>query len=185
MIVIVEILGLDLSFLNNFLTGVSPNIYLQAFILLLGFIVLSEIVTFVMENIFVKLAKRTKTDLDDRLIKQTKNPISLLFIFIGIKLAVLHINVQDSLGVFLARVNSVLLIISVNTFDICGLMLFFLSDSDNDIFNSFKISFVFKLTKFVFKKFLNVKLVFSIIFKISFSFDSGQYNLISGITIFR
>ena len=102
-----------MGFLNNFLAGLTPNIYLQAFILLLGFIIIAEITVFVLENIFMKLAKKTKTDLDDKLLKQTKNPMSLLFIFLGIRLAVLHINVQDSLGVFLARINTVLLIISL------------------------------------------------------------------------
>ena len=87
-----DIFGIDLQILDTQLARLTPNIYLQAFMVLLLFFIIAELTTLILGKVFMQLAKKTKTSLDDRLITNIKNPLSLLFIFIGIKLAVNHIG---------------------------------------------------------------------------------------------
>ena len=53
-------------------------------IILIGFLILGWIVEHIFEHYFKKLAKKTKTKLDDEILKNVKKPIYILVIFFGL-----------------------------------------------------------------------------------------------------
>ena len=103
----------NIEFVNNFLIKTTPNKYLQALVIFLGFIFIAEFVMLIFEKLFIRIVKKTKTELDDQLVKKTKNPISFMFIFLGINLAIIHLNLQSTIGSFIYKINFALIIISI------------------------------------------------------------------------
>jgi small-conductance mechanosensitive channel len=83
-------------FNNTF--GFSDSIYgefIWSFILLIGFLILGWIVDHVFEHYFKKLAKKTKTKLDDEIIRNVKRPIYVLVIFFGLFFFVQNISILE------------------------------------------------------------------------------------------
>ncbi|MBU0757822.1 MAG: mechanosensitive ion channel family protein [Nanoarchaeota archaeon] len=63
------------------------NHFLEAAIILVGFFVISKSFLWIVQKVFLRIAKKTKTKLDDRLVESTNNPISFLLVVIGLRLA--------------------------------------------------------------------------------------------------
>ena len=61
--------------------------YIVAAIIFIVFLALSKLFLYIVEKIILAMTAKTKTKLDDMLIKRTQAPISWLLIFIGIKIA--------------------------------------------------------------------------------------------------
>ena len=71
------------------------NEYSYAAFILFGFIVLAFLLRYVYKVVFLRIAKKTKTDIDDKLFASTKWPLSLIVIFIGAKVAILTITLSE------------------------------------------------------------------------------------------
>ncbi len=78
--------------LNQLIVFLWKNQYAQSLIILITFFIVGKIVIFVFEKIFLRIAKKTKTLVDDLIVERTKKPISLLLFFIGIKLALIPLD---------------------------------------------------------------------------------------------
>ena len=71
----------------NDMFGFSNPIYgelIWSAIILVSFLILGWIIEHVFEHYFKKLAEKTKTKLDDEILKNVKRPIYILVIFFGI-----------------------------------------------------------------------------------------------------
>jgi small-conductance mechanosensitive channel len=71
------------------------NEYFVALLIFLGFVVIAKIIDFLLKTYAKKLAQKTKTDIDDLILKYTETPISILVIILGLyfafkKLSPLH-----------------------------------------------------------------------------------------------
>ena len=64
-------------------------------IILILFLIVGWIVEHIFEHYFKKLAKKTKTTLDDEIIKNVKRPIYILVIFLGIYYFIHNLSVLD------------------------------------------------------------------------------------------
>ena len=71
------------------LNQITTNKYLHSVIILLVFYAMSQLVVFLSQKIILKIAKRTKTEIDDLIVAKTNKPISFILILIGFRLAII------------------------------------------------------------------------------------------------
>lgn len=81
----------------NFLDPYIKNPYLRsALVLAIVFIVL-RIFIFIVEKIMLKLTMKTKTNIDDILLKKTSKPITFIVLLIGLRLAIEELPISQTL----------------------------------------------------------------------------------------
>ncbi len=73
---------------------IKNNIYLYALLILLVYILASKIALVIIEKIFLRIAKKTKTHLDDLILLKIKKPLSATIFLIGIHFAVIPLEVH-------------------------------------------------------------------------------------------
>lgn len=69
------------------------NPYLRALAILVGFFIILKIFVFVIERIVLKIASKTKTELDDKIIHESRKPISFIILLFGLKIALGGISI--------------------------------------------------------------------------------------------
>jgi len=89
------------------------NIYFDSFLILVLFYVLSKLVVLISKKIILKLAKKTKTEIDDIIIRKTNKPISLILLFIGIRLALLPLGIRQNIHSGINHIISSIVIVIV------------------------------------------------------------------------
>ncbi len=89
------------------------NVYIRAFLTLVIFFVLSKIVVYISEKIFLRLAKKTKTKVDDLIVEKTNKPVSFLLLMIGIVIAIQQIGLKSNIEFTVERILVSVIIISV------------------------------------------------------------------------
>lgn len=75
---------------------IGPNAYLQALVIALAFIAFGKIADWLLSRMIGRIASRSKTDIDDRLIDLLHRPIFLSFVLLGIGLATQRIELPDA-----------------------------------------------------------------------------------------
>lgn len=82
-----------------------PNMYINALLIIIGFFLISRIFQFLSEKVILALARKTTTDIDDKIIEGTRGPLSLLLLTIG-----LHIGTRSlHLGTFTETIANLIL----------------------------------------------------------------------------
>ncbi len=82
--------------------GLSPNNqyfyspYFDSIAILLIFFALSKLVVLISTKIILNLTKKTKTDIDDKIIIKTNKPVSLILLLVGIRLALLPLGINQT-----------------------------------------------------------------------------------------
>ena len=74
------------SFIGFLNTILNSNKYISATLILILFFFLAKLVVKVIEKIFMRLAAKTKTKVDDDIVLALRNPASLLILLVGFKL---------------------------------------------------------------------------------------------------
>jgi small-conductance mechanosensitive channel len=77
---------------NYFKYPIFSNVYFQALLIMIIFIIVAEIVFYILEKIFLKLTLKTKTKADDLIVEQTKYPLFYIVLFYGIKLGLVKLS---------------------------------------------------------------------------------------------
>lgn len=72
--------------------GLPDNKYIYALVILVTFFVISKLIVYISKKWFMKLAEKTKTMMDDRIVKKTNKPISLVLFLIGVRLALVPLD---------------------------------------------------------------------------------------------
>ena len=85
-----------MSFIE-YLSVLQQNKYAYSLIILIVFYIISQLVIIVSRNVVLKLTRKTKTDIDDLLVKKTNKPISLILILIGLRLAFLPLGIKQNI----------------------------------------------------------------------------------------
>ncbi len=75
--------------ITELLDGFTTNKYLQSVIIFLIFFLLSELFVILSKKVFLRLTKKTKTNIDDLIVSKTSKPISFILILVGARLAVI------------------------------------------------------------------------------------------------
>ncbi|MFH1054031.1 MAG: mechanosensitive ion channel domain-containing protein [Candidatus Woesearchaeota archaeon] len=110
-----------IDLINTHLTFLPEHRLLKSFILLVAFYVLSQLIVIIFEKIFLKIASRTKTDLDDQIVKVINRPLSFILLMVGIWLAVLSFGFAEKVETGLVNVIVTLVMISI-AFIISGVL---------------------------------------------------------------
>ena len=112
---------------------IAANKYLSAATIFVVFFILAKLILWVSEKFFLRLAKKTKSDLDDLLIKMTEKPISVLLLFIGARLAIIPLEIEGIPGEILAKfINS---LIAISLIYIAVLVVKIIADHWGDMFS--------------------------------------------------
>ncbi len=74
---------------------VGPNVYLQAAILAVVFIIIGKVADWIISGIIGRIAKRSSNDFDDGLVDILHRPIFLSFVLVGLGLATARIGMPD------------------------------------------------------------------------------------------
>ena len=75
---------------------IGPNVYLQAVAIAIAFIALGKIADWVLSRAIGRIASRSRTDVDDRLVDLVHRPIFLSFVLLGLGLATQRVGLPDA-----------------------------------------------------------------------------------------
>ena len=98
---------------EQYLALVQQNKYIYSLSILIVFYILSQLVVFVSRKIILQITRKTKTDIDDLVVRKTSKPISLILMLIGIRLALLPIGIKPSILDIIENTISSLVIIVI------------------------------------------------------------------------
>ena len=74
------------------------NQYLRALAVVVLVFVVLRIVLFIIEKVILRATRKTKTEVDDKFIKKSSAPFSLLIMFIGLSVAIRELEITQSVG---------------------------------------------------------------------------------------
>ena len=80
---------MDVTQIYNTIIG---NPYLKSLSILIIFFIIAKIVYIIFEKVFLRLAKKTKTEIDDLIVEKIRNPINFVLLLIGIRLALVPLE---------------------------------------------------------------------------------------------
>ncbi|MFT4303102.1 MAG: mechanosensitive ion channel family protein [Candidatus Woesearchaeota archaeon] len=99
--------------IKNFL---SINPYLEAIVYLAVFFILSKLIIYVFEKVFMRLAAKTETTLDDDIVAIMNKPLSWIIFLFGVKLFFVSLWEHNSWVVYLISfINSLMIIFAIST----------------------------------------------------------------------
>jgi|APSaa5957512576_1039674.scaffolds.fasta_scaffold07656_5 MscS family membrane protein len=97
----------------EFLDQSINNVYLRAFLYLVLTFVALRVVVFLLEKVVLKLTVKTKTNLDDLILKKTSKPITLLVLLVGLKISLLEFPFPEATALLISNLFITLLVISI------------------------------------------------------------------------
>ena len=74
----------------------GPNVYVQAAIIAVVFIVFGKVADWVISGVIGRFASKSDNEFDDRLVKLVHRPVFLSFVFIGLGLATRRIGMPET-----------------------------------------------------------------------------------------
>ncbi len=75
-----------------------PNNYLRALAIFIALFLILRIIIYIFGKVALKLTSKTKTDLDDKLLKKTSKPLTLLALLISLKITLTELNFSELLN---------------------------------------------------------------------------------------
>ena len=74
---------------------IGPNIYLQALIIALAFVLLGKIADWIISGIIGRFARKSSNNFDDQIIELVHRPVFVSFVLLGLSLATRRIELPD------------------------------------------------------------------------------------------
>jgi MscS family membrane protein len=90
--------------INSLFNLISSNKYVRSAIILFVFFFIAKSLAIIVEKIILKLTMKTKTEVDDLIVKKTNKPISLILLLMGIRLAIVPIGFIESAYTIIANI---------------------------------------------------------------------------------
>ncbi|TKJ17674.1 hypothetical protein CEE44_04040 [Candidatus Woesearchaeota archaeon B3_Woes] len=111
--------------INQITAYVTDYKYLQSLLIFVFFFIISKLVVYISEKHILKITAKTKTEVDDLIIKKINKPISFILLFVGIRLALVPLPVAEKALGHINHAVSSLVIIAVGyiVFDILNILL--------------------------------------------------------------
>ncbi|MBT4377108.1 mechanosensitive ion channel [archaeon] len=78
--------------------------YLRALVLLIVSFIILRVAVFILEKIILKLTIKTKTNLDDLILKKSNNPLTWIIFFIGLKISFTELPFNEVTSLILQRI---------------------------------------------------------------------------------
>ncbi|MFC1666140.1 mechanosensitive ion channel family protein [Nanoarchaeota archaeon] len=109
--------------LDNFI----QNQYLKAIIILILVFLILKIVVFILEKVILRATRKTKTDVDDKIIEKTSKPFSFIIFLIGLRIAINELSFSpEILGVISKLIYSgIVLVIGYITYIVVDILISF------------------------------------------------------------
>lgn len=82
---------------EQYIIILQQNKYIYSLSLLVMFYILSQFAVFLSQKVILRITGRTKTDIDDLIVKRTNKPISLILLLIGFRLALFPLGIKQSI----------------------------------------------------------------------------------------
>ncbi len=101
------------NFLNQVYFGNTMDRYLYFFLIVIAAVVIARMVYYVFKNSARRMAKRTRTNLDDVIIDFVEEPITLLFVIGGVFFAFKILVMTPSTGKFVGQVIFIVFLLAV------------------------------------------------------------------------
>ncbi|MEJ2268038.1 MAG: hypothetical protein P8X70_03110, partial [Nanoarchaeota archaeon] len=99
------------------------NNYLRAILIIVLIFISLKIFVFILEKIILKFTKKTKTDIDDIIVKKSSKPLSAIILLTGIRFALNEIPIQEGVyGIVTKIIYSFLIVLG-------GYLVYFIADS--------------------------------------------------------
>ncbi len=92
---------------------IQQNKYVYSIVVFVVFYLLSQLVVIISRKVILRLTKRTKTDIDDLIVRKTNKPVSIILLLIGIRLAFLPLGVRQNILDIVENIISSLVIIVI------------------------------------------------------------------------
>jgi len=83
--------------LQEYISLIQKNKYIYSLTILIVFYILSKLIVFISQKIILRLTKKTKTEVDDLIVKRTNKPISIILLIMGVGLALLPLDIKESI----------------------------------------------------------------------------------------
>jgi len=83
--------------LDQYIGIIRQNKYIYSLTLFAVFYILSKLFVFISQKVILRITKKTKTHIDDLIVKKTNKPISLILLLIGIRLSLLPLGISQSI----------------------------------------------------------------------------------------
>ncbi|MBI2653073.1 mechanosensitive ion channel family protein [Candidatus Woesearchaeota archaeon] len=97
---------------EQFIAVIQQNKYIYSLTLLILFYALSQFVVIVSRKIILKLTRKTKTEVDDLVVRKTNKPVSIILLLIGFRLALFPLGIrQNILDLIQNAITSLIIII--------------------------------------------------------------------------
>ena len=97
--------------ISNILDSILGNIYLKFFFILIVSILVAFLAKFIMRQVLKPLAKKTKTKIDDLIIKSISSIIFYLILILGFKIGIQHFQFETA--IYSSLVNTFFILVSV------------------------------------------------------------------------
>jgi small-conductance mechanosensitive channel len=91
-----------------------PNQYFRAFIILVILLIVIRTIIFFIEKTLLKLSSRTKTDIDDIILKKSSKPLIWLTFIISLVIAISEISLETFLGDIINHVLYSLMVVIIS-----------------------------------------------------------------------
>ena len=99
--------------LEQYLPLIQQNRYIYSLVIVGAFYIISQLAVFISQRVILSITKRTKTDVDDLIVKKTNRPISIILLLMGFRLALLPLGIKQVILDALEHVISSFLILIV------------------------------------------------------------------------
>src|SRR3989338_10760524 len=90
------------------------NEYFQSLLILLGSIIFAGIFNFILKTYIKKLTERTKSDIDDALLKIITKPVSILIFVIGLYFSLKSLSILIPYSLWMDRMFFVIFVLAIS-----------------------------------------------------------------------
>jgi len=87
--------------------------YLRALVIFLISYVVMQLMLFISEKVFLRLAKKTKTNIDDLLVEKTRVPLAVAVMFLGARVAAEALEFSEAVNTVIVRILNSLIAINI------------------------------------------------------------------------
>ncbi|MCP4130684.1 MAG: mechanosensitive ion channel family protein [bacterium] len=98
---------------NSWIGFIVNNKWVFSGIIFLFFYIMARIVAVFFDKVLKKLALKTETQVDDKIVAASKKPVKWIFIFIGLKMAVVSLGTLPGIGIILDNLLIAIIVILI------------------------------------------------------------------------
>ncbi len=96
---------------NSSAGNIVKNRWFRFLAIFIVFFLTSRLIVYLIEKVFLRIARRTKTDVDQKILECSKKPSSYLVIFFGIKISIYSLETSSWIALISDKVITALIII--------------------------------------------------------------------------